>query len=403
MNRTNQKLLVLKVDSIDHVPNLNDKAQIGFFDLSEASPVFTPLAKTRTFNWQQGCMLQWLGPDYETRILYNDLIDETFRSVVLDITTGEKQVLDRAAYTVAPNGKQALCIDFERHHWCRRGYSYDGIGLEAKNQKIVPGDGIWLLDFAENTSRKILDIQEVLRYRPLTNMKGATHYVEHLMINPSGKRFCFLHRWKLEDGGIYARFYTADLNGENQTLLNDSGRMSHFFWRDDETILAYGGLENSINRLRKKKQLVKYFIKPLLPLYHRLVKDNTSIAISLRGDSYLLLNDKTKEKKRIALELSKEDGHPSAHPIDKNIFITDTYPDPSEGSKAKLYLYDIAKEKAHHFLTLNSLSEYDESPLRCDLHPRWSYDGNYFSLDTMHDGVRSCYVYQCEREASGEE
>ena len=48
----------------------------------------------------------------------------------------------------------------------------------------------------------------------LSNMEGSTHYLEHLMISPGNEKFAFLHRWKTEDGGIYARLYTSDINGK---------------------------------------------------------------------------------------------------------------------------------------------------------------------------------------------
>ena len=34
------------------------------------------IAETRAWNVQQSCMLQWLGPDYKNRILFNDYRDK---------------------------------------------------------------------------------------------------------------------------------------------------------------------------------------------------------------------------------------------------------------------------------------------------------------------------------------
>ena len=45
----------------------------------------------------------------------------------------------------------------------------------------------------------------------------------------------------------------------------------------------------------------------------------------------------------------------------------------------------------------NSISKYDHSAIRCDLHPKWSADGRYVSVDTMHDGVRSIYLYDINK------
>ena len=38
-----------------------DRAEVGLFDLRDGS--WRTLGSTAAFNWQQGSMLQWLGPD----------------------------------------------------------------------------------------------------------------------------------------------------------------------------------------------------------------------------------------------------------------------------------------------------------------------------------------------------
>ena len=45
------------------------------------------IAETRAWNVQQSCMLQWLGPDYSNRILYNDFRDGKYVSVILTLAT----------------------------------------------------------------------------------------------------------------------------------------------------------------------------------------------------------------------------------------------------------------------------------------------------------------------------
>jgi hypothetical protein len=394
LDQSSTKLLALQVDFMDHLPDRNDRAIIGYFDLEADGQPFVKLSETRTFNWQQGCMLQWLGPDYESRIIYNDLENGHFISVILDLQTGQRKVLPMPVYSVASDGKSAMCIDHERHHFCRRGYSYDGVTSSEKDKKIVPGDGIWRLDLETGESQKIIALEDLLANHPLSNMQGATHYLEHLMFNPSGTRFCFLHRWKMTEGGIYARLYTAAEDGKELYLLNDSGRMSHFCWRNDKEILTYGGLTNPVNRLRRYKKLVRYFFKPLLPLYHKLVNDNSSISKALTGDSYLLFKDQSQERKRVAPEISDEDGHPSFPAGNQAAFISDTYPDPNEGSVAKLLKYNL-ETGAHEVLAeLDSISEYDDSALRCDLHPKCAFDGKHVSIDTMDQGIRSTYLYR---------
>jgi len=398
LSKDGSKLLALKVGFIDRVPDKNDIAIIGYFDINK-NEKFVEVSTTKSFNWQQGCMLQWVGPEFNNTIIFNDYLNGKFVSIILELDSNKKTVYNKPIYSMHPNGKLAITIDFERHHWCRRGYSYDGDFDASKNKKIVDGDAIWLIDFEKNLSKKIILLQDIINKNSLSNMHNATHYLEHLMFNPTGAKFCFLHRWKIADGGIYARLYSSNIDGTEVSLLSDSGRMSHFAWKDDEYLLAYGGIENKINKLRKYKNVLKYVIKPLLPIYHMIVNDNSRISKMITGDSYLLLNIESKKIRRVASSISSEDGHPSFSKYGKkDIFITDTYPDPDEGSVAKLIAFDLSTNEFSVLNKLNSIPEYDNSPIRCDLHPRWSYYGEYVSIDTMNDGARGCYLYEVSDE-----
>ncbi len=58
----NQKLLAMKVRFMGRMPDKEDVLEIGCFDWQNNNN-FIKLAETKTWNWQQGCMLQWVGPD----------------------------------------------------------------------------------------------------------------------------------------------------------------------------------------------------------------------------------------------------------------------------------------------------------------------------------------------------
>jgi len=68
------------------------------------------LAETRAWNIQMSCMLQWLGPDYQSKILYNDFRDGRFCAVILNVESGEERVLSMTvAYTELDDfSRQAL-------------------------------------------------------------------------------------------------------------------------------------------------------------------------------------------------------------------------------------------------------------------------------------------------------
>ena len=386
----NKLLLAQRAPFMDRMVEKGDRLEIGLFNWAD-SEKFEKLAETKAWNWQQGCMLQWLGPDHRRRIIYNDRAQGRFVSVVLDVNTGEKKTLPMAVYTVSPDGARALCIDNERHYWFRPGYNYQGIENTEKQIPLDESDGIWSLDLDTGDCRQVVNIMTLMGIQPLSTMAGGTHYLEHLMMSPSGRRFCFLHRWKMPDGGIYARLFTAGVDGKEIRLLVDSGRMSHFNWLDDQTIVAYGGMSNSLNALRRRKNLVRFFIKPILPVYHALVPRKSALRHRMTGDGYMIIDDATGNIRRLAPELLREDGHPSRCPADPNLLLSDTYED--KDHHREVFLIDMAAgEKVWH-QKLRSIEALDSTGMRCDLHPKWSFDGSYFAVDTMADGHRAIYLY----------
>ena len=252
--------------------------------------------------------------------------------------------------------------------------------------------GFSLVDLGAGSAEKIVTIEQMLSFRPVDSMKGATHYLEHMTVNPSGTNFAFLHRWRYPEG-IHSRLLVADQNGGDVRILNDSGRMSHLCWRDNERIIGYGGLANRVNTLRKNRTLTKSVFRFLLPVYHRLVRDSSGIAKALTGDSYLEFDIHTAAAKAIAPSMRAQDGHPAVLP-GGDVFITDIYARARHGQKPRLYAYDMRSDEPHMLDELGSIAEHDESPLRCDLHPRVSPSGRIVSVDTMDRGVRSIYAYR---------
>ena len=398
LNKDNTKLLACKSSFIDRMPSKDDILEIGYFEWQN-SDKFIKITETKAWNWQQGCMLQWLAPDYDKKIIYNDRIDNRFVTVILDTESGKKDILPMAYYTMSNQGNFVLCIDNERHYWYRGGYSYKGIENLSKKVPLLENDGIWYIDTKTKKKKQIITLKQMIAIKPLSNMKDAVHYVEHLMISPDNKRFVFLHRWQTEDSGIYARLYTANVDGSDIYLLNDSGRMSHYSWRNSKEIVAWGGLSNPINSLRKYKNVVRFFIKPLMPLYKKLaggnsVDGNTKLSSMVSGDSYIVFTDKTNKKTRLSTDVLIKDGHPSFSKANDNLMITDTYPNPNDDFKEELILFDMDKKEIVSTTKLNHLKEFASSGVRCDLHPKWSQDGKYVCVDTLDKGYRSIYVYE---------
>lgn len=390
LDRTQTRLLCLRVNFTGRLPDADDVAEVGYFEL--ATGAFRWLGDTRAFNWQQGCMLQWLGPDFDRYVLYNDRDGDRFVSVVLDTLTGERTVMPFPVYTVHPNGQMALSVDFERHYFPRRAYAYPGIVRPEKSDRLVESDGIFRLDFRTRTVERILSVRQLHDRAHVSAMDFGPHYVEHLMLSPSGDRFLFLHRWVLEDGGIYSRLYSAAPDGTDLRLLLDGGKATHFTWRGDRHVLVWGAAPTPLAKLRRHRHLVKLLLKPLLPVYHRLVDARSPVAQRLVGASYLLIEDREgATPQRFAPETLTEDGHPSWNPTHPDWLVTDTYQDATQHQR--LWLYHEPSGQRLEVGRFYTPPEASNSAWRCDLHPRWDYSGRYLSVDSMHDGHRQIYLF----------
>lgn len=393
----NDILLVCRAPFNNRMPTSKDKLEIGYIDWRK-SDEFIKITQTSAWNWQQGCMLKWFDKKCN-KIIYNDIIDNNFVTVCLNIKSLEKEFFPMSYYSASSNNSFLLCIDNERHHFFRPGYSYRGIENFNKKVKFLKSDGIWHIDCKTKKLKQIITLKQLVNINYLSTMKDATHYVEHLMINPNDTRFAFLHRWETEDGGIHSRLLTANIDGTKIFILNDSGRMSHFCWKNNSEIVGWGGISNPINSLRKNKRFVKYLIRPLLPIYKKIIKGdsvhgNSKISRIVSGDSYIILKDNSNKKRRIYNKNLNIDGHPSFSKSNQNLMLTDTYPTAKNSFKQKLMIYDFQNDNVINSHDLSYPAEYAATGYRCDLHPKWSLDGNYISVDTLEQGIRSIYIYE---------
>ncbi len=399
LDAASRRLLAHRTPFIKRMPEAGEAAEIGYFDIA-GDGAYVPLARTTAWNWQQGAMLQWLGPDFKRRILFNDIRDAQYRAVILDLETGSETVLPMPVYAATPDGAVGLCVDYDRLYWHRPGYNYQGAPRPEKKAPYDPADGIWRMSFETGALEKIVAIDDVIALGRQSSMEGAAHYLEHLMINPSGDRFVFLHRWLNVDGGIVAHMVTADLDGGGLFLLNDSGRMSHFCWRGDDTVFGYGGAATALNKLRSRKAIAKNVIKPLLPLYHRLFPPGGAVSRRVTGDCFQLFKDQTSERTRIDRSILPEDGHPSFRPGDRAVIINDTYAD--EAGDCRLYLFDVEERRILGEIAIPSDPSARATGYRCDLHPKWSVDGRFVAIDTMTTAGRGISLFAVDLAAAGE-
>ena len=349
----NRYVLGMAVEFEDRAPDGDEVIRVGMVDLHDGDR-WIDLGESRAWGWQQGCMLQW-RPESATEVMWNDRDDDHFVCRILDVDTGKQRTIQRAIYTVSPDGQTGLSLDFERVQDMRPGYGYPGVP-DPNADLLRPLDaGIYAVDLESGDNRLILSIADIAAI-PFAHadLSKAKHYVNHLLINPDGSRFVFLHRWREPDssryadvGGFGTRMMTANLDGSDLRVIDDSGYTSHFIWRDPGHILAWTRLADG-------------------------------------GDGFYLFEDSDTPTGVLAVGKSKmtRNGHCTYMP-DGDWILNDTYPD--EKRMQDVYLYHPKDDRIIPLGRFHAPPDYI-GELRVDTHPRASRDGRLVAIDSAHGG-----------------
>lgn len=347
-------MLCMRANDTWSEPDPKSSLEILLLDMCNKG-FYRKLATPLTWNVQQGCMAQWIGPDFSKHIIYNDLRDGKYCSVVLDVNTGKERVLQMPVYTVSADGRTALSLDFSRLHNLRLGYGYAALPEKTKNVALPDTTCIWKMDIETGEVTELLKYTDFAKFQPRSEMlvEGSVHKVNHIMLSPNGKRFMVLYRWFV-GSRKYTRLITCNVDGTDMYVLNDDDMVSHCFWKDDEHIIAF---EN-------KKE---------------------------GGPGYYLMKDKTQECQHLWPQLNG-DGHPSYCPTDNHLVVTDSYPNRARVADVKL-LKDTDPEGKEMKVIAKVFAPFKyDNDTRCDLHPRWKRDGSAVCFDSVFEGHRGLYV-----------
>lgn len=346
---TDRYMICVKVKQAYKSVAPKEPGVVGVIDTKNGNK-FHKIGITHSWNVQQSCMAQWMGPDFKSRIIYNDFRDGRYCSVIFNLMEKrDEKILPMAAYDVARDGSFILSLDFSRLHRLRPGYGYSNLPDTTKGELCPDKTCIWKVDVATGVVTKLFKYTDFAAFEPDETMAGAEHKVNHLMISPNCKRFMVLHRW-FRKGRKHTRLITVNIDKTEMYNLSDDVFVSHCFWKNDEEILSF---------LRKKET----------------------------GDHYYLMKDKTQEYKMYWPEL-RTDGHCSYSP-DKELIITDTYP--NRKRLASVYLCTEEDNRSRRIARVFSPFRYDND-CRCDLHPRWNREGTKICIDSVHEGKRGLYV-----------
>lgn len=386
LDRSSQKMLVHRVSFDGREVRDGDIAEVGFFDL--ATNVFVKIDETLAWNWQQGSQLQWLPPDFGSKVIYNNIRNGKFVAVIYDLESGSQRIINSPIYVVHPNGKEALGINYERHYWCRHGYNYQNIKNKKWDKPYHEDDGIYKIDLIANKAELIVSIKDIVQHKKLPEFEFCNNWLEHLMYNPSGERFMFFHRW--HQGGVdVSRVYTANANdGTCPFMYPDVKFYSHYWWRgvDKLSIWTYRpgkmihGLNGIVSLARNNSILKKIYRK-----FKKKIPANISRKI-IQQSSLIVFQDRSSKFDVIGAGKLTGNGHQVW--LDNACVLCDSYQD--EDNCRRLFKYQVYADSLE--LLGEFYSSYNDSVYRCDLHPRVSLDKELIIIDSAHELKRKVLI-----------
>ena len=345
-DRTGRYVLGMEVDFEHRSPRGDDVIQIGMVDLADGDR-WIELGNTTAWNWQQGCMLQWV-PNSLTKILWNERENDQFVCRILDIQTRESRVVPHPIYSVSPDGKSAVTPDFRRIQDVRPGYGYAGIKDPYVDDLAPKDSGIFRIDLETGESKLIISLADISKRGTIPNEKpGIKHYFNHLLFSPDGSRFIALHRWRYPDGSRLTRMITARPDGSDLRLVVPNGYASHFIWRDPEHILV---------------QSKNWLGNP-------------------NWSNFLFEDKEGGTVEEIGKGVLNSGGHISYLPGNEWI-LNDTYPQGKERLQTP-HLYHVATGKRIDLGHFPLPKEYT-GEWRVDTHPRQSRDGRQICIDAPY-------------------
>ena len=370
----------------------NDIIEVGYFSLKDS--LWHAIAQTRAANWQQGAMSQWVFYDNEECVIYNDASNEKYVSKIVSLNGELKKELPSGIYGVDAQKGISITLNFERAYWCRT-YHYEYIRDERYDLLTSKVDGVYKLDLLTGELKKIISIETIIQCDYREEFAEAKHWVEHIMINPSGSRFAFYHRFDTGKG-YQTRCFTADIDGKNLYCLPnwEENSWSHLGWRNDKEFVLFGvkrkKLGNIYSSVTSKTGGIGQLLRKIYRhWFARFVTPQMHNKIAASSNYQLYVDKQGKigcfEKGELVY-----DGHPS-FTSDGRYMLTDTY---AINGYRHLSIYDIKKNKLHNIGKF--YSPINETSYRCDLHPRFGRDERYIIIDTAFSGKHKIMMIEID-------
>lgn len=418
-NKAGNKYLSLEVDTINRPPLPGELFGVGYVKDGQ----YIKIGETTAFNYPQGARQQWVA---DTELFtVNNRVGDVWGTDLYD--SSSNQLIDRykaTAHILSKDGKFAYGLDYARLSRLG-GYGYTGLDDKCASEAIPSTTGITKMDMLTKKVELLVSVRQVAECGGKSS-GFSHHYLTHLCLNPSCSRVAFLHRYFMADGGILTRLMTIGTDGTGLRCLAH-GFLSHFDWKDDNTIYIFGRANSSLDALRSNPLLSNTLMAGPMKVAKKVAKlilRRGAGEVNANASKYFMtITDREQPIiTPFAQGLITEDGHPMTNPLNNDWCINDTYPD-SEGIRS-LMLYQFSTNERINLGAFKRLFEepdmalkdiyfagvdakilngisaeelaFTRSGLHCDLHPRWTRDGKIAVFDSIHEGTRQIYAVNVE-------
>ena len=339
-------LLTHETSFQDRRPTAADAAGICVID--DQTNECNRVAETYAWDFQQGAMLQWLGPSYDRKFIFNDRGDHGFVARMYDVDTDRIQTVDHPVYAVTSDGRTGFTLDYARLDYTRPGYGYAPVDDRAEPEPHAHDEGVYRVDLNDGSSELLVSLSTLATFDPVHSHRYGMHWVNHIQLSPHDEQVAFIHRSETPDDRRWLdRLFVMKPDGSNLQLLH-SGFVSHYDWRTDEELLAWTDHNGTA--------------------FYRYHMDGSVDSMN-RG-------------------VLPPDGHCSFSP-DGEWLLLDSFPD--ERRHRGLFIYQWERAELINLASVYS-PPVELSSLRCDLHPRWDRSGKRICFDSTHEGSRQLYV-----------
>ncbi|WJW81228.1 hypothetical protein QU516_11330 [Moellerella wisconsensis] len=334
-------------ESTSKLPKYINNIELNVYSMKDNIFILENAISVQAFNWQQGCRAHWLDSEHFIYNDFNKLTQEYHANIYSIIQKKVIKIINKPVQD-SYNNNFMFSICYKELARLRPDYGYFKHSIEYSNDNN--NIGIWKCDLNTSKTELILSLDDIIKFQFDKERSNLKHKVNHIMISPNGEKFIFMHRYFNASGARFDRLILSNCNGSLIKILADYGMVSHCYWYDNNTILAY---------LRNKEGKDGYWL------------------IDINSGQFLMFKPWFKH--------FRGDGHPS---VSNEFLITDTYPD-----KARMQSLYFSHKKLDIDIKLGEFFHgFDfQGETRCDLHPRFSSCGKFVFFDSVFSGKRNLY------------